>query len=48
MSFGDFLFILSGPLMVFVAAIVVIYLTRWQDAREDRRRIEKTAKPHRS
>jgi hypothetical protein len=40
MTFDQFLFVLLGPLSVFVFALVVLVLVRWQDRREDRRRAE--------
>lgn len=43
MNLGDFLFALSGPLMMVVAAFVTLWIASIQDAREDRRRAEKLA-----
>lgn len=40
MTFDQFLFVLIGPLSVFVAALVILVLSRWQDKREARRRAE--------
>ena len=42
MSWDDFLFVLSGPLMVIVAAMATLWFARWQDAREDRRHAQRT------
>ena len=32
------IYVLATPLIVIAVAVIVILLTRWQDAREDRRR----------
>lgn len=40
MNLGDFLFALSGPLMMVVAALVTLWIASIQDAREDRRRAQ--------
>lgn len=37
MSLGDLMFVLSGPLMLIMAALAVVWFAHWQDAREDRR-----------
>ena len=41
MTLEQFLFVLMGPVSVLVTALVVFVMTRWEDAREDRRRAEK-------
>jgi hypothetical protein len=47
MTLDQFLFVLIGPLSVLVAALIVLVLARWQDAREDRRQATKKAAAHR-
>jgi hypothetical protein len=41
MNWDDFLFILSGPLMVVVVASMAAWIAHVQDAREDRRRAQR-------
>lgn len=41
MTLEQFLFVLTGPLFVLVFALIIVVMTRWEDAREDRRRAEK-------
>lgn len=43
MTLGDVLFVLSGPLIGIVAAVVTLWFASLQDAREDRRRAQKLA-----
>ena len=43
MNWDDVLFVLSGPLMVMLAALVTAWIADRQDAREDRRRARKVA-----
>ena len=38
---------LLGPVLVLAVALLTVVVTRWQDAREDRRRAAKEAAPHR-
>jgi len=37
------IYVLLSPALVFVLALGVVWFTRWQDAREDRRRVQKLA-----
>jgi hypothetical protein len=48
MTFDQILFGMSGFIMLAIAVGVVIIVTRWQDAREERRRPGKATEPHRS
>ena len=41
MTLDQFLFILMGPASLLLFVPLILVLTRWQDAREDRRRVEK-------
>ena len=47
MTLEQFLFVLTGPALILVFALVMVVLTRWQDEREDRRRAAKDAATHR-
>ncbi|MEI9803920.1 MAG: hypothetical protein WDN48_04945 [Pseudolabrys sp.] len=48
MTLDQFLFALTGPALIMVFALVMVIVTRWQDAREDRRRAAKDAATQRS
>lgn len=41
------IYLLLAPVLVVVFALIIVMLTRWQDAREDRRRAAKGAATHR-
>jgi hypothetical protein len=41
------IYLLLAPVLVVGFALIILVLTRWQDAREDRRRAAKNAATHR-
>lgn len=41
MNWADVLFVLSGPVMVIVVASITAWIAHVQDAREDRRRVQR-------
>jgi hypothetical protein len=41
------IYLLLAPVLVVVFALIIVALTRWQDAREDRRQAAKSAAAHR-
>jgi len=42
------IYLLLAPVLVLVFAMFIVVMTRWQDAREDRRRTAKGPATHRS
>lgn len=40
-------YLLLAPVLVVAFALIIVVLTRWQDGREDRRRVAKEAALHR-
>ena len=42
MNWNDVLFVLSGPMMVMLAAALTLWIAHRQDAREDRRQARRT------